>query len=211
MSSSQPLRASELTTIDLIRHGEPEGGIRFRGWRDDPLSDTGWQQMRKAVGPLQHWDVIISSPMRRCLAFAEELAGRSNCPLEVDERLKEIGFGEWEGLSPATLALKNPQHLARFWEDPVAHAPPGGEPMSRFQARIESAWQDLTIKHAGKHLLVVAHGGVNRLMVGKVLGMPIRYLFRMELPYAGVSRICLEDGFSRLAFHCGSLSRITGK
>ncbi|MCW8907297.1 MAG: alpha-ribazole phosphatase family protein [Sedimenticola sp.] len=194
------------TTVDLLRHGEPEGGVRFRGWKDDPLSENGWRQMRQAIPYPRPWDVVVSSPMNRCRAFAEELAGRDNLPMEVDERLKEIGFGEWEGESPASLAEKKPLELARFWEDPIANAPPGGEPMSLFQARVESAWQDLTIRYVGRHVLLVAHGGVNRLIIGKVLGMPTRNLFKLDLPYAGISRICVEGGTARLTFHCGILN-----
>ena len=60
------------TLIDLVRHGEPVGGIRYRGQMDDPLSHTGWQEMRKAIGRETPWDAIISSPLLRCRAFAED-------------------------------------------------------------------------------------------------------------------------------------------
>lgn len=206
-STRQPAPVDPVTTIDLIRHGEPEGGVRFRGWQDDPLSDTGWRQMRDAVRRHRPWEAIVSSPLTRCRAFAEELAAGEDLPLEVDERFKEIGFGEWEGESPETLAEKIPQALARFWEDPITHAPQGAEPMTLFQSRVESAWQDLTIGYRGRHVLLVAHGGVNRMIIGKVLGMPVRNLFRLELPYAGISRICVEHGTARLAFHCAGLDR----
>lgn len=190
--------------IDLIRHGEPEGGPLFRGWRDDALSEAGWRQMRDAVRQSCPWDVIVTSPMRRCRAFAEELAASGNLPLEIDERLKEIGFGEWEGRSPASLAAEHPEALDRFWSDPITHTPPGAEPMMRFQTRVESAWRDLIVKYATKRVLLVAHGGVNRVIIGQVLGMPIQNLFRLEVPYAGVSRICVEQSVARLVFHCGS-------
>ena len=54
------------TLIDIIRHGEPVGGKRYRGQIDDPLSEKGWQQMRDAVAGHNPWDVIISSPLARC-------------------------------------------------------------------------------------------------------------------------------------------------
>ncbi len=193
------------TTVDLLRHGEPVGGPLFRGWRDDPLSDLGWRQMRHSVERQQPWERIISSPLRRCAEFSQELAGRCNIDLQVDERLKEIGFGEWEGVSPDKLFAQFPEQLTRFWQDPFQYPPPGGEPMLHFQSRVEAAWQDITVRCAGKHLLVVAHGGVNRMIIGKVLGMPVQHLFRMELPYAAISRITLDDGYPRLTFHCGAL------
>ncbi|WP_428604723.1 histidine phosphatase family protein [Sedimenticola sp.] len=194
-----------VTTIDLIRHGEPEGGVLFRGWRDDRLSDRGWQQMRQATTDHATWDCIRSSPLLRCAEFAEELSEKLDIPMERDERLREIGFGDWEGCSPEVLFKVSPQSLTKFWNNPIDCPPPGGEPMMQFQSRVVSAWQDIQATSAGRHLLIVAHGGVNRILIGQVLGIPLRHLFRLELPYAGISRIRIEQGCPRLVFHCGSL------
>ncbi len=65
-----------VTTVDLLRHGEPEGGNKYRGALDDPLSELGWAQMRAATGDRCPWQAIVSSPLRRCAAFARELANR---------------------------------------------------------------------------------------------------------------------------------------
>ena len=190
-----------MTTIDLIRHGEPEGGSRFRGWLDDPLSDTGWRQMYRAVGESSDWGQIISSPLSRCAAFADDLSGRLGVPCIEDERLRELGFGEWEGRVPAELYQETPDALARFWSDPVAYPPPGGEAMLQFQSRVEAAWTDIQRDHDGGHVLLVAHGGVNRIIIAAVLGMPLSHLFRIDIPYAGVSRVCIEEGLPRLVSH----------
>ena len=85
----------KVTTVDLIRHGEPVGGRKYRGQIDDPLSEKGWAQMRNAVGDFCPWQCVISSALLRCAAFAQELAQRHALPLILDERLKEIGFGAW--------------------------------------------------------------------------------------------------------------------
>ena len=91
------------TTIDLIRHGEPVGGRKYRGQINDPLSDRGWMQMREAVADQSPWDIIISSTLSRCLDFARELGQRSGIDVKADSRLMEIGFGEWEGRSAMEL------------------------------------------------------------------------------------------------------------
>ncbi|WP_321528246.1 alpha-ribazole phosphatase family protein [Sedimenticola selenatireducens] len=206
MSLSDSQASHPVTTIDLIRHGEPEGGVLFRGWRDDPLSILGWQQMRNATSGHSSWDLVVASPLIRCAQFAEELSNKAGIPMIIDERLKEIGFGEWEGCSPELLYQESPQLVSDFWSNPVEFPPPGGETMARFQSRVESAWQDIQLAHAGRHLLVVAHGGVNRMIISTVLNIPLSHLFRLELPYAGISRIRIEQGCPRLVFHCGSLS-----
>jgi len=90
------------TLIDLIRHGEPQGGPRYRGDSvDDPLNDKGWEQMRNAVNDRGGWDQITSSPMLRCLAFSEELGRQRGIDVMVEKDFREVGFGSWEGLSKA--------------------------------------------------------------------------------------------------------------
>ena len=93
--------------IDLLRHGEPVGGRRYRGQIDDPLSDKGWQEMRAAVVDKGPWDYIVYSPLGRCADYANELALKLDIPLTADPRLKEIGFGEWEGLTGNDLSVKS--------------------------------------------------------------------------------------------------------
>ncbi len=161
--------------------------------------------MRHATRATPPWELIISSPLLRCAHFAYELSQRLSIPMEQDKRLMEIDFGDWEGRTPEALFEESPNSLNAFWQNPVDNPPPGGEPMILFQSRVESAWQDIQIHHKGKHLLIVAHGGVNRLIIGKVLGISQSHLFRMEWPFAAVSRVRLDEGYPRLVFHCGSV------
>ncbi len=195
--------SSKVTVIDLIRHGEPEGGIRIRGWRDDPLSDTGWEQMWSAVNGARPWQEIVTSPLARCMQFARQLAKEQGIGVSEEPRLREIGFGDWEGADPAALYAEFPEAVDRFWADPTVNTPPAAEPFDRFQGRVLEALDALKSDYQGQHILVVAHGGVIRMLLSHVLGMPASNLFRMEVPFAAVSRIRIEDGIPRLSFHCG--------
>ena len=121
------------TTIDLIRHGEPVGGRKYRGQIDDPLSDKGWAQMREAVGDHCPWDVIISSTLSRCLDFARELGQRSGIDMKAESRLVEIGFGEWEGRTAGELEQEEPGQVQRFLKDPLNNTPPGAETLREFE------------------------------------------------------------------------------
>lgn len=177
------------TLIDLLRHGEPEGGARFRGHIDDPLSATGWEQMRGAVGGAGGWELIVTSPLRRCADFAAELAGRLDVPLETASRLREIGFGAWEGLTAQQVDASDPEALANFWRDPARHTPPGGEPLADFDARVAAGWDALLQRHAGRRILLVCHGGVIRLILARLLSMPPTHLFRLNVPFASTSRV----------------------
>ncbi|MCB1880171.1 MAG: alpha-ribazole phosphatase family protein [Chromatiaceae bacterium] len=196
---------SKATIIDLIRHGEPVGGVLIRGQRDDPLSETGWKQMWAAVDGKRSWQRIITSPLLRCANFAHELGRELNVPVTLESRLGEIGFGEWEGMDPAILYRDCPEAIDNFWVDPGAYPPPGGESFIRFQQRVGAALDSILQNYPSEHLLVVAHGGVIRMIIARVLGMPAGNIFRMDVPYAAVSRIAVEQGIPRLRFHCSRL------
>ncbi|MBK1723641.1 histidine phosphatase family protein [Thiocystis violacea] len=183
------------TLIDLIRHGEPVGGRRYRGnGADDPLSPTGWRQMWQAVGDDAPWDQVISSPMQRCHAFARELAGRHQLPLAVDPGFLEVGMGAWEGRSHAQVEAAEPQRYAAFYRDPVGCRPPGAEPLDAFLARIAAAYARQLAAYPGRRLLIVCHAGVTRAVVGHVLGAEPKGWYRLRVDYAGLTRI-REDRF----------------
>ena len=193
------------TTVDLLRHGEPVGGRRYRGQRDDPLSPRGWAQMLTAVEAEGPWQAVVSSPLARCADFARALAAQRDLPLTLEPRLMEIGFGAWEGRTAAELTRDDPLRLLRFWNDPEGERPPGAEPLARFEARVLAAWEDCLAAAPGGRLLLVTHAGVIRLILTRVLGMPRQHLYRLQVPSAGLSRVEVLAGgglrHARLLFH----------
>lgn len=193
-------------TFDLLRHGEPIGGKRYRGQLDDPLSETGWEQMWDAVGDAAPWDRIVTSPLSRCAAFAEALAQRHGLAVEYEDRLKEIGFGDWEGKTAAELEHEDPQQLPRFYADPVSVRPAGAEPVADFIARIRAGWEDCLSRYSNERVLIVAHAGTIRAIIGEVLQVPPAAIHRIKVPYAGLSRIEVSDQRPpSLVFHHGRL------
>jgi len=189
------------TTVDLIRHGEPVGGRRYRGQVDDPLSEKGWAQMHAAVGDSVPWTRIVSSPLLRCRAFAETLADRHGLPLVLDERLKEVGFGVWEGKSAAEIEQDAPGTLACFKADPVNARPQGAEPLADFHARVAAALDELLAQHAGQHVLLVGHAGVMRMALAWALMIPLEHAYRIEVATASLTRLRFDAGRASLIFH----------
>ena len=145
-----------MSTIDLLRHGEPRGGVRYRGdGVDDPLSERGWEQMWAAVAQTSDWTHVVTSPLRRCREFAEVLATRSDIPLVVDTRLREVGFGAWEGRRHDEVRDADPAAYLAFFRDAVNHRPPGAEPLDTFyrprfrvDSRFESAFSPTMLTDA---------------------------------------------------------------
>jgi alpha-ribazole phosphatase len=177
------------TEIELLRHGEPVGGRRYRGKLDDELSEKGWQQMWNAVGDRSDWQQIVSSPLQRCCAFATALGERHGLPVKLDARFAEVGFGGWEGLTRQELDAEDPGQVARFLRDPVGNRPPGAELLDDFTSRVQAGLDDVVQAYAGQRVLLVAHAGVIRSVMAHVLGMPPAVMYRIYVANAGLTRI----------------------
>jgi alpha-ribazole phosphatase len=166
-----PIRnRSGAVDIFLLRHGETTGGERLRGRLDDPLTETGRAQMAASARRVLPVDALLSSPRLRCAAFAGDLAEHAGIPLVIDARLREIDFGDWEGLPTAELARTAPAALHAFWRDPYRLTPPGGEPMTAFVGRLRAFWRDLVTQAPGARVLIIAHGGVMRVLWAHAMG-----------------------------------------
>tara|TARA_R110000824_G_scaffold222202_1_gene409599 strand:- start:17466 stop:18095 length:630 start_codon:yes stop_codon:yes gene_type:complete len=186
---------AEITTIDLLRHGEPVGGRMLRGSTDHPLSETGWQQvtdavMRHAVEGHLPYDAIVTSPLMRCREFALWLGEEFDLPVQVEDDLAELHLGQWEGKTHAQVfAEEGTERMSAFWYDPTTVSPPDGETIQAFDARLAEVWQQLLISPPGKHVLVVAHLFVCNGLLRQVIEQPLSRVLAMDLPYAALSRV----------------------
>ena len=190
------------TLLDYLRHGQPEGGQRFRGnGIDDALSELGWRQMHDTAATVTGWQRIVSSPMQRCVAFAESLAEERQLPLEIIDDLREVGFGAWEGELRARLKQERAAEYRAFYDDPVGNRPAGAEPLDELGARVGRVFEALAERHAGQHLLVVAHAGVIRATLGHVTRMPAASWDRVLVDNAAITRFRIEDARAQLVAH----------
>lgn len=193
-----------------MRHGETTLGNCYCGTSDVLLNDTGWQQMQSTVLDYSDWDIIITSPLKRCAIFSEEISKKNNIVLEKCNDLKEISFGNWEGRSAKDIMQHEAETLSKFWSDPLNNSAPNGEPLREFQKRIIAAWQKITSKQKNKHVLIVTHAGVIRIILTHILELPIKNLFRIKINHGGISRIEIngeaEDAIPQLLFLNGNLT-----
>lgn len=170
--------------IDLLRHGETQFSHTLRGHLDDELTAKGWQQMQSTIEQVanQPWDVIVSSSLKRCACFAEQLAEQKELPLVLSPDLKEMYFGDWEGVSTQQIYETSPELLANFWQKPSQYCPPGAETLMQFQMRVLKGFQDLLEnmqKQNWRHALVVTHGGVIKLLACLAGQQPLDDLLKM--------------------------------
>jgi len=187
---------------DLLRHGAVDGGGRFRGTSDDRLSPLGLEQMRAITEGEGNWDAIFSSPARRCAEYALELASQLGLTLKLMPELGERRFGDWENRTAAEIPVAE---LKRFWDDPVGFTPPGAEPFDELRERALGGWSRV-LAHPVRFPLVITHGGVIRIILGRVLDIPATALLRIEVPPACRARLRVPAGEGRpsLMFHGGS-------
>lgn len=170
--------------IDLLRHGESQYSHTLRGHLDDELTEKGWQQMQSTIEQVanQSWDVIISSTLKRCACFAKKLAKTTQLPLLLNHDLKEMYFGEWEGISTQQIYETSPELLANFWQKPSQYCPPRAETLMQFQTRVLKGFQELLVEMQNQnwqHGLVVTHGGVIKLLACLAKQQPLDDLLKM--------------------------------
>lgn len=157
----------------LMRHGEPGLTGRLLGRTDSPATVAGIAACRAQADALTI-DRIVCSDLSRARACATAIG----TPL-IDPRWRELDFGDWDGL--ATSAI-DPAALSRFWEDPDAFPPPGGERWSELVERVSDAITEL----APAPTLVVTHGGAMRAALSVLCGFDLARTWAFDLPYAAV-------------------------
>jgi len=184
-----------LKTVTLLRHGATTHPGCYHGRTSDvPLSGQGMEDMHKAM-EYCHFDQVISSPLLRCAAFAQDFAARDDLPISFDADWMEIGFGEWEGISASEIMDRAPSALKAFWRDPLNHPPPGGEPLTDASRRIQGAWTHLP---DAQRTLVVTHGGVMRLLFCRLMGLPLTDIWRIEINHVARMEFAIDEQGERL-------------
>ena len=157
--------------LDLLRHGETTLSHTLRGHTDDELTENGWLQMQSTIQQYvaggTNWDVIFSSPLQRCHAFAINLAEQLEIPLQLNMHIKEMYFGDWEGISTQSIYENEPELLANFWQFPIKYHAPNGESLEQFLQRVQVGFDEIHTQmkiHQWNRALVVTHGGVIKLL-----------------------------------------------
>ncbi|EOQ72547.1 histidine phosphatase family protein [Acinetobacter lactucae] len=192
-------------SIDLLRHGESQYSHTLRGHLDDELTAKGWQQMQSTIEQVENhpWEVIISSSLKRCACFAEQLARTNELPLVLNHDLKEMYFGDWEGISTQQIYETSPELLANFWQKPSQYCPPRAETLMQFQTRVLKGFKELLVHMQSKnmqHALVVTHGGVIKLLACLARQQPLDDLLKMSADLGKLYSLEFSERGGQLTF-----------
>jgi alpha-ribazole phosphatase len=168
--------------LHLLRHGAPETPGLLMGRTDGVPTSEGiaaCAAQAKGLGI----ERLIASDLCRSRAAGEAISEASGISLVVDPRWRELDFGEWDGKASSAIAA---DALNRFYDDPDASPPPGGERWPALVARVSTAIADLPPVAT----LIVTHGGAMRAALHTLCGFDQRQLWAFDLPYA--SRLSLR-------------------
>ena len=164
--------------IYVIRHGETEWNrLRyFQGQTDIPLNENGRLQAARLADELKGvlpFDRIVSSDLVRATETAEILNRGYNMPILVDPGLREVHFGEWEGLDADTINRQWPGELQKWFETGQLQAP-GGEPPEMFGDRVWQSFRHWAEMGDYQKMAILTHGGTCRMLMNAIQEKPLR-------------------------------------
>lgn len=192
-------------TLYLIRHGstEADGVKRYKGTMDVPLSPEGEEEMKRTFKFIsstleksgKQLDTVYCSGLKRALRSAEIITANLGLRPVVVEKLHERHFGLWEGLTFEEIEERWPGEFKAWAQNPLKHRPKEGESTLEVSERVNGALDGILDNHDGQTIAVVAHGGINRVILCRFLGVPLEHIFRIEQDHAAVSIIEFYDGY----------------
>lgn len=177
-----------LNRLYIARHGQVMGydGFPVYGHTDVEMTEVGIMQMEHLAERLRlvRIHAIYSSDLKRALRGARIIARYHDVPLHASPELREMHFGDWEGLTLDQIRERFPDELAKRKSNLVNYEAPGeGESVGRFSERVLGRLETIFKEQEGKDLLLVGHGAVNRVILCRALGLDLSGMFRIHQDY----------------------------
>jgi len=185
----------------LVRHTTPDvlPGICY-GQTDLDVAASFAQELATVHGKLKYLQqaAVYSSPLQRCLKLATASAqSLSLGAVAQDPRLLELHFGDWEMQAWNDI----PRGLIDVWaEEHVMQSPPKGESFHALHLRAKSFLDEVSANRSRAPVVVFTHAGVIRALVAEALNLPLMHAFRLQIDYASVTHIIVEEKVTRIGF-----------
>jgi alpha-ribazole phosphatase len=175
------------TRVYLVRHGQVADGHtdKYHGNNDIGLSDKGVRQFEDLAAQLAGLPLagIYASNLTRTQTGAAIISRGRDLEPQIIPEFREIHFGVWEGLSFTEIAARYPAELEARFRDLTGFRIPGGESLLDVSSRVLPRLDDLIAQHVEQAFIIVAHAGVNRVILSQALGLPLDHLFRLDQNY----------------------------
>jgi len=186
------------TRLLLVRHGElvTSQEWRYVGHLDVELNETGIAQMQRAGERLktEQVDVLLSSDLKRTKKGAEIIGGLLGLTPLPHREFREISLGQWEGLTRDEIVARFPEEFEARAKDLPNYRIKNGESFADLKSRVTQKLEQVLEEYRGKNIALIAHGGVNRIILTHVLGMDLSHLTRLDQAYGCLNIIDYFDG-----------------
>ena len=181
-----------MTTLIVVRHGQTDWNInrRFQGHSDIPLNDTGHQQAQALGRRLQNvrFDAAYSSDLSRAMQTAQQITQQTVLP---EPRLREIGFGIWEGMTSVDIQDTYPEDYA-LWRK-ADKVPEGAESILQVAHRVQIFLNEIKHRHPQQNVLLVAHGGIIGIIICILLDLPLSKIWNFRAQNTSITELGLYD------------------
>lgn len=198
--------------VYLLRHGETANSRYncFNGHFDVELSPLGREQMRHLARIFKDKPIrdVYSSDLKRTVEGARIIAEpHGHVPISCPE-LRELSVGKWEGLSVDEVNRRYPGELEERLKCIETFQVDGGESIQQLQSRVLEKFQQIVAQHDEESIVVVAHGGVNRIILFHHLGISLNNFFRMKQDFAAINILQWYSDSAVVEMINGSSNRI---
>lgn len=194
--SGQRGRGDPLRVI-LARHGETALNVegRFRGRAEAPLTPRGQEQATRLGEALvrHHPELLITSPRSRAVETARAIGAKATLKHEIEQRLEDIDYGEWTGLTRGEVAKRWPTEYEQYLRAPERASFPAGETMLGLETRLAELLSELSKRNELRVVVLVTHDIVIRALVCRFLDAPLRAMHRLHVDVASTTCISLAN------------------
>lgn len=181
------------TTLLVLRHGETPWNREevFRGHADVPLNERGRAQARALAAALaaEPLAAVYASPLQRALQTAQPVAAACGLEVQVDQRLTDLDFGEWEGVPLREAPQRWPELFARWEREPGTVVFPGGEGLPVVRERAMAAIAEIAARHRGETVAAVSHRVVTKVALLAMLGLDESHFWRIRQDNGCLNRV----------------------
>lgn len=191
-----------INRLYIVRHGQIVGHEKqpIFGHTDVDITEVGKLQMERVAEKLRYDDIkaIYSSDLQRSEKGAKIISRFHDVELRALPDLKEVYFGDWEGMTFLEVIERFRDELDKRMIDLITFRYPGGESMKQFAERVMSCVERIKKEHKGEDVLIVGHGAVNRVILCDALGLDLKNMFNIHQDYGCLNIIDYFPDFKQV-------------
>lgn len=187
-----------MTQIYLVRHGQTQWNREeiFRGTADVPLNESGIREAHLTAEALKDKPIkaIYSSPLARAKGTAEAIAALHGLEVIIIDGLKDLCFGEWQGVSHQVVQEQYPELYRNWVEEPHMVTFPDGESLGALQSRAVEAVKRIVLKHPEEIIVMVSHRVVNRVLICGLVGIDLSRFWQIGQDTTAINLLTWKKG-----------------